>query len=94
MAIVSFKSQRISTTANTTINPASIIGARLVSTTTADVIVHLHDTRAATSASTRIATLFATNPGVDELGYPVRVYTGTLIVSPTGTSSTLYVFVR
>jgi hypothetical protein len=93
--IVSFKSHRVSTTANTTITPVNIVGARLVSTTTADVIVHLHDAgSAATSAATRIGTLFATNPGVDEIGYPMRVGGGTLIVTPTGTSAQVYIFVR
>ena len=94
--IVSFKSQRISTSANTTIAPVNIIGARLVSTTTADVIVHLHDvvTGGTTSASTRIGTLFATNPGVDEIGYPMRVGGGTLIVTPTGANGTVYIYMR
>lgn len=99
--IVSFKSNKITTTANTTLTPVHVIGARLVSTTSADVIVHLHDpginaTTAAvrsTSASTRIATLLATNFGADELGYPVRVMGGTVVVTPTGTS-TVYLFAR
>lgn len=92
--VVSFKSNRISTTANTTVPHASIVGARLISTTSADVIVHLHDTAGTTSASTRVATLLATNFGSDEMGYPVRIQSGTVIVSPTGTSATLYLFVR
>ena len=94
--IVSFKSQRISTIASTTITPVNIVGARLVSTTTADVIVHLHDvvTGGTTSAATRIGTLFATNPGVDEIGYPMRVGGGTLIVTPTTTSATVYIYIR
>lgn len=91
--IVSFNSKRVSTSANTTITPASIVGARLVSTTSADVIVHLHDTAGSTSASTRIGTLMLTAFGVDEIGYPLRVVSGTLVVTPTG-SSTVYIFVR
>jgi hypothetical protein len=70
------------------------VGARLVSTTSADVIVHLHDTAGTTSASTRIATLLATAFGADEVGYPLRVGSGTLQVTPTSTSATLYAFVR
>lgn len=92
--LISFKSQRISTTANTTISPAHIIGARMTATTTADTTVHLHDTAGTTSAATRIGTLFTTNPGVDEIGYPLRVGSGTLIVTPTGANATVYVFVR
>jgi hypothetical protein len=96
--LVSFKPQRIQTSANTTITPAHIVGARLVSTTSADVIVHLHDTTGATSASTRIATLLTTNFGADEIGYPLRVISGTCIVSPVvsagGTTATVYLFVR
>lgn len=92
--IVSFKSQVCLQATNTTITPAVIVGARLVSTTTADVIVHLHDTAGTTSASTRIGTLFTTNPGVDEIGYPLRVYSDTLVVTPSGTSGTVYIFVR
>ena len=94
--IVSFKSQRVSTTASTTITPVSIVGARLISTTSADVIVHLHDIVAggATSASTRIVTLLATAFGADEVGYPLRVYGGTLVVTPTTTNAAAYIFVR
>jgi len=96
--LVSFKPQRIQTSVNTTVSPAHIVGARLVSTTSADVIVHLHDTAGTTSASTRIATLLATNFGADEIGYPMRVVSGTLIVTPVvgagGTTATVYVYVR
>lgn len=96
--LVSFKPQRIQTSANTTISPAHIIGARLVSTTSADVIVHLHDTTGTTSAATRIATLLATAFGADEIGYPLRIMSGTLVVTPVvaagGTTATLYAFVR
>ena len=96
--LVSFKAHRVQTSANTTITPANIIGARLVSTTSADVVVHLHDTAGATSASTRIGTLLATNFGADEIGYPTRVISGTLIATPVvaagGTTATLYVYVR
>jgi hypothetical protein len=104
--IVSFKSQRIQTSANTTVAPAYIVGARLVSTTSADVIVNLHDPGISattgqartTSATSRVASLVATNFGMDELGYPVRIMGGTCIVSPVvpaGTTvATLYLFVR
>jgi len=92
--LISFKSHRISTTANTTLTPVRIVGARLVSTTSADVIVHLHDTDGATSATTRIGTLALTAFGIDELGFPLRVMSGTLVVTPTTTSGTLYAFVR
>jgi hypothetical protein len=96
--LVSFKPQRIQTSANTTVTPAHIVGARLVSTTSADVIVHLHDTAGATSAATRIATLLATSFGADEIGYPLRVISGTCIVTPVvgagATTATLYLFVR
>lgn len=96
--IVSFKSQRIQTSANTTVKPAYIVGARLVSTTSADVRVHLHDTDGTTSAATRVAELLATNFGADELGYPIRIISGTCIVTPVvsagATTATLYLFVR
>lgn len=92
--IVSFNSHRISTSANTTINPAHIIGARLVSTTTATVTVHLHDTTGTTSAATRIGTLETSAKGIDEIGYPLRVKSGTLVVTPPSTSHTVYIFVR
>ncbi len=92
--IVSFNSQRVSTSALTTITPASIVGARLVSTTSADVIVHLHDTAGATSAATRVGTLMLTAFGVDEIGYPLRITSGTLKVTATSTSATAYIFVR
>lgn len=96
--LVSFKSHRIQTSANTTVTPAHIVGARLLSTTSADVIVHLHDTTGTTSASTRIGTLMATAFGADEIGYPTRVHSGTLVVTPVvaagGTTATVYVYVR
>ncbi len=96
--IVSFRSQRIQTSANTTVSPAYIVGARLLSTTTASVIVHLHDTTGTTSAATRVATLQTTAKGIDETRFPVRVMSGTCIVSPVvaagATVATLYVFVR
>jgi hypothetical protein len=100
--IVSFKSQRIQTSANTAVTPAVIVGARLVSTTSADVMVNLHDPGIsattgqvrATSVNTRVASLVATNFAMDELGYPVRIMGGTCIVSPVPSTATLYLFVR
>jgi len=104
--IVSYKAQRIQTSANTTVTPAFIVSGRLVSTTSADVIVHLHDpglsattgTVRATAATTRVATLLATNFGADVLQVPVRIMGGTCIVSPVvtagATTATLYLYVR
>lgn len=100
--IVSFASKKISTTANTTVVPVSIFGARLFSGTSAAVTVHIHDPGISattslvrsTSASTRVGTLSLTGKGIDELGYPTRCYGGTLIVTPTTTSATVYLYVR
>lgn len=92
--VVSFKSLRFSTTANSTVTPVSIVGARLFSSTSAAITVHLHDTAGTTSASTRIGTLGLTGKGIDEIGYPLRVYSGTLVVTPTTTSGQVYIFVR
>jgi hypothetical protein len=88
------------------VTPAYIVGARLVSTTSADIIVHLHDpginaTTGAvrtTTAATRIDTLLATNFGSDETAFPIRVMGGTCVVTPVvsagATTATLYLFVR
>ena len=104
--IVSFKSQRIQTSANTTVTPAHIVGGRLVSTTSADVVVHLHDPGISattgsvrgTSAATRVTTLLATNFGADQTEFPIRIMGGTCVVSPVvaagGTTATFYLFVR
>lgn len=96
--LVSFKANRITTAGATLISPTHIITARLVANTTADMIVQIHDAAATsgTSASTRVATLFTTNPGVDETGAPIRTISGgCVVVAPTGVSAgALYVYNR
>ena len=95
MSIVSYASKRISTTANTTVTPVSIAGARLYASTSAAIVVHLHDTSGTTSASTRVATLSTKAIGaIDQLLLPIRFYSGTCIVTPTSTSGQLYLQVR
>lgn len=97
MGLVSFTSKRI-TTAGATLVTANVVTARLYANTTADVLVRIHDsaTAAGTSASTKVATLFTTNPGIDELEIPVRTASGgAVVVAPAGISNQdLYLFIR
>lgn len=94
--LVSFKAARIATSAATLTSPAHIVAARLFANTSADVIVHIHDaaTTAATSASTRVGTLFTTNPGVDETGVPIRLISGGCVVVGANTTNIVYLYVR
>lgn len=98
--LVSFAPQRISTSGNTTIGSdkqkVQIFGARMVSTTSAAILVHIHGIAegGTTSAATRIGSLYTSGKAVDELGYPTRVPGGVVVVTPTTTNATVYAYIR